>query len=116
MGYFSWKCAKSGKSIPAYPNAKRDIRESTVFLILPDNTRVSGVYDGFGCINHGIQSVDIYDALAPFVIGPGATSNDVTNYSVFQKYIKIVRADMYSGEKFDELPISERCDRQGFFY
>lgn len=54
----------------------------------------------------------------------GLTLNEVrqdghimrSNFDEAQKLIKIVRADHYNGESYDELKTSKRCPEQGFFY
>jgi hypothetical protein len=160
MGFFSWKCALTGKSIPAYPDAGRSLASSTVLMVLPDNTHVAGVYDGYG----NIGDKDVYDLVAPFYFDDkhatrahifnnnkyittpdgeevtiqqlnwaeplqrfdGMTLNDLVQaghtveqdfYRLQDKgFIKIVRQDAYGGESYDELPASERCPDQGYFY
>lgn len=44
MGFFSWRCAISNKSIP------HDY-EGKIHLILPNNKKISGYYDGYGDIS-----------------------------------------------------------------
>lgn len=57
MGYFSWCCAISKKSIPVnYPKP--------IHLILPDNTVLSGHYDGYGRIHNNTgDEINIMDAV-----------------------------------------------------
>lgn len=158
MGFYSWKCALTQKSIPAYPYADRPVEDSTVRLILPDDSHVVGVYDGYGNIN----GQDVLETLAPFFFNdPDATRDDVFNEKKYltspvgkeftiqqfmwnepladfdgnslnqlrhagwkidedfyriKPMIKIVRDDAYNGETYDELPASEDCPCQGFFY
>lgn len=169
MGFFSFKCSKSNVSIPAYPAARLPIEASQVVLVLPDNTRVQGVYNGYGCVN----GVDVYAKLALHMFGVenrdliwdgvkrvykgkkllgsikaymwdevinvshivtmeshklngilGKTMNEiasegyklVTTYDHANKLIKIVRADQYAGENFEELKTSKCCASQGYFY
>jgi hypothetical protein len=160
MGFFSWKCAVTGKSIPAYPHAGRQVKGSIIVMVLPDDSVVRGIYDGYGHINgHGI-----YDLIAPFffkrfnatradffdnvkyITSPegkeyeieqfnwaeplaafdGRSLNDLkaagyqitSNFYRLQaaKMIKIVRDDAYKGQSYHELPGSEDCPDQGFFY
>jgi hypothetical protein len=65
MGFHSFKCAKSKLSIPAFPYADLPVQASHVVLVLPDNKKVEGVYDGYGCIGE----VQIYDELARILYG-----------------------------------------------
>ena len=59
MGFFSWKCAKTKQSIPAYPDAGFERFYSEVVLVTPQRNYY-GVYDGFGCID----GVDVYAVMA----------------------------------------------------
>jgi hypothetical protein len=52
MGFFSWKCAISDKSIPHDYNG-------LVHLVLPTNKIVSGYYDGYGHLNSKGKEKDI---------------------------------------------------------
>lgn len=65
MGFFSFKCSKSGKSIPAYPWAEREKKLSKVVLVTPMNKKYYGVYDGYGNIKNEVtgESVEIYTIL-----------------------------------------------------
>lgn len=158
MGFFSWKCSKTHQSIPAYPHANKPIEMSKVVVVLPDNRKLTGVYDGYG----NVDGIDIHDELAkcmfPDRINPtredifsnkkyaekdgtkitfemfnwdtpvskldGLTMNKATqagwkitsNFDIASKMIKIVRADAYNGETYDQLKTSEDCPDQGFFY
>lgn len=60
MGFFSYKCAKSDISIPAYPDANLPIEASKVVLITPKNRKIFGVYDGYG----NIDGNDLYAEIA----------------------------------------------------
>ena len=74
MGFFSYKCAKSKISIPACPYALYPVVLSDVVLVLPDNTKIEGIYDGYG----RISNVCIFDKLAPFVVqNRNATAKDI---------------------------------------
>ena len=169
MGFFSFKCAKSKFSIPAYPHAGLPIEASRVVMVTPQNERVEGIYDGYGHIN----DVDVYAKMALHMFGEenrdliweggkrviykgkdlgtisafmwdqpisidqietmkahklndvlGKTMNELaktgykfrTRFDDAQELIKIVRADHYNGESFEELPVSKNCKEQGFFY
>jgi hypothetical protein len=65
MGFFSFKCAKSKLSIPAFPYAKLPEQASHVVLVLPDNKKVKGIYDGYG----KIDGIDLYDEMARIIFG-----------------------------------------------
>jgi hypothetical protein len=160
MGFFSWKCAVTGDSIPAFPYAGRPERLSKVVMVLPDNKLVSGVYDGYGHIG----GQDVYDLIVPYYFGvdepvrellfnrnkyitsPGGeqvtvdvfsweeplpgfgkmTLNELRQkgYTIETDFdrlraagmIKIVRQDAFTGQAHDELPASEDCPDQGYFY
>ena len=74
MGFYSWLCAKSKESIPAFPHAGRQIWHSEVVQVLPDNSKVEGIYDGYG----NIDGVDVYDSIAPFYFKrKNATREDI---------------------------------------
>jgi hypothetical protein len=157
MGFSSFLDAKTGSTIPAYPWAECPLVESEVVMVLPDDTTIEGVYDGYGRIN----DKRIYEILAPYVLGAGATESDVfsdlktvefpdgkvytvkkfhyddpikslggislnqalkkgakitTNYDKLENFIKVVKKYNYNGETFNDLPASEWCCYQGFFY
>jgi hypothetical protein len=71
MGFFSFKCAKTNKSIPAYPYARLPKHLSNVVMVLPDDTTFSGVYDGYGniCNEHGEGQREVYDMIAKYMYG-----------------------------------------------
>lgn len=90
MGFSSWLCSKTKTSIPAYPAAEYPIEESDVILVLPDNSTVQGIYDGYGCIDG--QRV-LEDLLQPFyadIVGH--------EYDSSLKYIYFTGADTIRGE------------------
>lgn len=162
MGFFSWKCSKSHKSIPAYPYAEKPKALSEVVLVLPDNRRITGTYGGYGDIKTETGEVDVYEEIAKFLPGYDGSGRDFVfnrrkrwicpkgirqlfttafswedkipetdmtmnemkaagwtysdNFKMCKELIKIVRASEYSGEDWKELPPSEDCPSQGFFY
>ena len=69
MGFYSWKCAKTKQSIPAYPDAGFERCYSEVVLVTPKRNYY-GVYDGYG----GIDGVDVYDVMAEIISGGKHTS------------------------------------------
>ena len=64
MGFFSFLCAKTGRSIPAYPHANRPRVDSEVVLVTPSDEIYRGVYDGYGNICTGDDTSDVYDIIA----------------------------------------------------
>jgi len=50
MGFFSHRCAISSESIPACPYSGFNESESQVVLVLPNNEKIEGIYDGYGHI------------------------------------------------------------------
>lgn len=158
MGFFSYKCSVSKASIPAFPYARFEESFSKVVMVLPDNSRIFGTYDGYGCIS----GTDIYEAVAPFLPEYDGTGRDfvfntkklwtspdgkatmmldqfmwsevlpsigksmnelkaegwtcVTNYDRAEALIKIVRADYFNGQSFEDLKPSKNDSTQGIFY
>jgi hypothetical protein len=163
MGFFSYKCAVSGISIPAREYADLPDACSRIVMVLPDDSTIHGLYDGYGNIwtDHG--GVNIHDVLAkfyynrndvegdqlfnntkhltspdgklkksidqfnweePIALFDGRTLNElnrqgwkITNaFYLSQDLIKWVRIDHYTGQTFKELPVSDSCEMQGYFY
>lgn len=171
MGFFSWKCAKSEISIPAYPYAGFPLPASEVVLILPDNSKIEGILDGYS----QISGVDVLSKISTFMFGEedrdlvfnnkkyilegnivvaetksfprydvplaeedfvfikdktkthiiGRTLDEIKlgdlyrisdDFKTALGMIKMVRADKYNCETYDELPASKVCDNQGFSY
>lgn len=62
MGFFSYKCAKSNVSIPAFPHASLPLEASKVVMVTPKNRKIMGVYDGYGRIDgHDIFEEIVFD-------------------------------------------------------
>ena len=61
MGFFSWKCSITNKSILA-PQAGGAESRSNATLFLPNGEKISGVYNGYG----EISGVDIYQQIGKF--------------------------------------------------
>lgn len=94
MGYFSYKCAKSGWSIAnRYSDAPRTFNEFV--LVTPEELHIEKNYDGYGRAN-GHEIIELVDT------------------DIFD--IKIVLRSEYRGETYHELPASEPCPFQGFFF
>jgi hypothetical protein len=131
MGFFSWKCAKSGKSI----SNSYSIKGATpCVMVTPDRIFVEEDYEGYGLF----CGIDAYAWLA-YANGliPGAESigeimandrllEEARNKGIKlafsdekpadYKPIKIVALDEYKGEPYWSLPASEDCEYQGYFY
>lgn len=74
MGFSSFLSRKSGTSIPAYPYARVSMELSNIAMVLPDNTAVKEIYDGYG----RIDGVDVWDIIAKFTLKrKNATRDDV---------------------------------------
>lgn len=65
MGFFSFKCAKTDLPIPAFPAAKLPRSWSEIVMVLPDNSLIEGVYDGYG----NIDGTNIYSEVANIMFG-----------------------------------------------
>jgi len=133
MGFSSYKCAKSKKSIPAYPYAGFPAKASEVVLVLPEVTHKSvelntggkggvtlgggvirGHYDGYGHIGNA----DIYEELG-WIMFYARNRDDAFKGDRFEKIqeaVKMVRYDHYKGQRFNELKTSDTCQFQGYFY
>ena len=79
MGFSSWLCSKTEKSIPAFPHAGRPVEESTVVLVLPDDSTVIGIYDGYG----SVDGTDVYEAVGHHVLGDSDRDNVFNNQKHF---------------------------------
>lgn len=116
MGFFSWKCAKSGISIPSVFNEEIPNKYSKVILVTPKNRKIKGIYDGYGRINNR----DIFEEIMKDLIEDKEVKRIrdkfFKNYEENMKYIKIVRQDYYNGEDYSDLTTSKDCEYQGWFY
>lgn len=63
MGFFSYNCAISDISIPAYPYSRLNKELSHVVLVLPNNETVEGYYDGYGNIC-GDNNIEIFQEVS----------------------------------------------------
>jgi len=110
MGFFSWRCAKSGKPILAgsvgWPDDLRHLAD--VVLVLPGGT-VSGRYDGYGHLDgargKGARGMDEV---------AGTAEEEGVEYVA--KTVKLVLASEYAGERYDDLPPSRHEPYQGYFW
>ncbi len=117
MGFFSWKCAKSGNSI-IHRYAGRPDDESDCYLITPYEVIHETSYGGYGYFN----GKDIYYLLGCEILGERAKAfsvDQVRSVGIEHKCphfrIKVVMAKYYEGETYDDLPESEDCPYQGHF-
>lgn len=107
MGFSSFMCSKTKQSIPAYPWAELPKAASHIVAVLPDDTTIEGIYDGYG-------------RTAPEGVDP-ASHGDEGKDNIYERYdwdfnaIKVVRFDAYNGEKYDDLEPSDSCPEQGYF-
>ena len=94
MGFFSWECAKSKKPVMSR-YAVQDTPwafASEVVVVFNDGERISGTYDGYGCVGG-------YDVLE---------AGEHNWRMVIERY--------YAGETFNQLPPNQHDQGQGFFY
>lgn len=115
MGLFSWKSALSGKSI-ASSDSILPMKYSDCYLITPTKTYHETNYLGYGIFD----GVDIYELLGREIVGIEKAKTmqveELREIGIFKPApfdIKIVLAEEYRGQKYDELPRSEDCPYQG---
>ena len=98
MGFFSWECAVSGKSIR---NKHTDEGATPCVVVFPNGKTIEeNDYDGYGVFG----GVDVYEMFSNW--------KDPKD----KPYpIKIVAKENYNGQKYADLPESPQCDSQGFF-
>ena len=114
MGYFSWKTAVTKKSIP--------VNYDGIVVVLPDNSVKYGLYDGYGNIldRDSDEEEDIFVLYGRF-INKNITRDECFDDGIYEKInsmIKIVESEYFEKykPKYEDLPNSERCEYQGFFY
>ena len=126
MGFFSFKCAKSGKAIKNRYSVKGP---TPCVLVTPEGNYIDYNYDGYG--NFG--GVDVYAWLAYANGLINKPLEEILNFMPLlekardagidlfysekkpenYKPIKIVALEYYNGETYDELPASEEDENQG---
>ena len=113
MGYFSWKCAVTGKSIACAASTRGPV---PCVVVCPDGTTIyEDRYEGYG----DFGGDDIYEFVAQW---HGRKGRDAGLDVAFNEEdppecpIKIVALPAYTGQRYDELKPSEPCEYQGFFY
>lgn len=109
IGFFSWKCAVTDVSIANIYSGR--IREqSKCYLITPTKTYYEPAYEGYGVFG----GADVYELL-----GNGDRDNGIDLY--FREGgppfdVKVVLAQFYNGQTYEELPPSKNCPHQGYFF
>lgn len=111
MGFFSWRCAECGRSIM---NMYVDSAEGpAVRAIHKDGRVVRGVYDGYGRIETDADSEPYAEGKTVELVdgdwNVAYVESDETSRA------KLVHAQCYTGQSFDELRHNERCPNQGYF-
>jgi len=94
MGFFSKTCAKSHHPIVHDHRGYTSLNE--VVALLPDGTKITGSYDGYGRVN-GVDLVEAEDR------------------SWQWPKVKMVLLDYYEGESYSDLPRSGDELGQGHF-
>jgi hypothetical protein len=116
MGFHSNLCTVSGFSIPAYPYAGLPKAASLVVLVLPNDAIFSGVYNGYGQFSNEDAPHDGIDQYVDLVARCLELQDKPTDVNTIIKNTKFIRADHYTGQKFNELPEGTSCEYQGYFY
>lgn len=108
MGFFSWKCAVSGESVANVYSGKPKEQTECV-LVTPTETLLESAYDGYG----EFGGKDVYALLGDGDRDTGINLHFSGN-GPFQ--IKVVLKKHYKGQTYSELPMSEDCEHQGYFF
>ena len=108
MGLFSWISALSGKSIPV---------ETNIIIIKPDNSTVSGLYDGYGRIESKSGILDIFEIIANMnnIEKDKRKSGILINDNNTGVQLRMIRKSEYDNQKYNVLKDSKMCRFQGFF-
>lgn len=119
MGFFSWKTSDTKRSIT---NNSSGIGTFKVTMILPDNSRVTeDDYEGYGIFG----GKDFYAEVAKFnrpeeccgeievdrSLGIEIAFGEIRTKPKLPKFVENDR-----GQKWEDLPNSEDCEFQGYFY
>jgi len=114
MGFSSYLCSVDKSSIPAWPYAGRDIEESEVVLVLPDDTTINGIYDGYQRINNDGDMEELSNVIpAAMIKRMRYTKEQADDY---YNFCKIVKKRNYTGQKYADLEYAKNCPMQGYFY
>jgi hypothetical protein len=112
VGFFSNLCAKSGESIPVYPWAKLPKEQSHIVSVLPDDTVIEGIYNGYGRVVTPQGEVNLLKATEDVFKKLNLDSSFKSVYSS-QKWVK---KKYYKNEKYKDLEFSKHDETQGYFY
>ena len=99
MGFFSWRCAKSGRPVMAQVAVKNTPWEfaSRAVVLHRDGRVIRGVYDGYGRVLHHSEELELTD--------------------MAEENWRLVIEQYYQGERFEDFPAKNAWDQgQGFFY
>ena len=111
MGFFSWKCAKSGVSVASRYNS--DVWDSECYVVTPNGIIYEEAYEGYG----DFGGFDIFELLGEGDRIVGIEKYHDKNRRDELPFVpKIVIAAYYKGESYDELEESEMCPDQGYFF
>ena len=112
MGFFSSLCSKSKISIPALPHAELPPEASHVVVVLPDSSTFTGHYDGYGrVIDENEATLDLNALAEKF-----SKEHNLDYFDAFYACHRMVRADHYDNDRFEDLAPNEDCPDQGYFY
>lgn len=113
MGFYSYKCAKSKISIPSV-HAGLPEAASRVVVVKPDNTVIKGTYDGYGrlLLDNGESDEYLRECLS---LAEQQFPKELS-FKNHYKFFRMVREDVYNGEKFEDLKPNKDCPEQGYFY
>ena len=107
MGQFSWLCAVSGEALIEKWSDVKDESERSAFLVTPDATYFEKEYEGYG----EFGGHDVYALLGN---GDRDLGIDLYYGGKAPWDIKIVLADHYTGQVYDELESSPDDPNQGW--
>lgn len=107
MGQFSWLCAVSGEALVEKWSEVKDKSERSAYLVTPNATYFEQEYEGYGVFG----GHDVYALL-----GNGDRDLGIDLYYDGKPPwdIKIVLADHYKGQTYDELEASPTDPNQGW--
>lgn len=107
MGQFSWLCCVSGDALIEKLSTVKDESERSAYLVTPTETYFEPCYEGYG----EFGGKDVYALLGNGDRGLGIDLH-FGNRAPFD--IKIVLADHYTGQTYDELSKSKDDPDQGW--